>query len=120
VAWSRWYRQVDRPCLESKIDQNKISSDVASKLSQRRRPGESAESWHKDTIHLLEQYRRTTSVAYPPAIAVDTLLTRLILPPGSYAAEKVLLCRAATVPAGSTFLTEVNRAIASLDPLFAT
>jgi hypothetical protein len=118
VAWSRWYRQVDRPCLESKIDQNKISSDVASKLSQRRRPGESAESWHKDTIHLLEQYRRTTSVAYPPAIAVDTLLTRLILPPGSYAAEKVLLCRAATVPAESTFLSEVNRAIASLYPLF--
>jgi hypothetical protein len=62
---------------ESKIDQNKIASDVASKLNQRCRPGESVESWHKDTLHLLEQYRRTTSVAYPPSIAVDTLLTRL-------------------------------------------
>jgi hypothetical protein len=29
---------------ESKIDQNKIASDVASKLNQRRRPGESVES----------------------------------------------------------------------------
>jgi hypothetical protein len=105
---------------ESKIDQNKIASDVAAKLSQRRRPGESVESWHKDTLHLLEQYRRTTSVAYPPAIAVDTLLTSLNLSPGSYAADKVLLCRAATVPAESTLLTEVNRAIASLYPLFAT
>jgi hypothetical protein len=38
---------------ESKIDQNKIASDVASKLNQHRRPGESVESWHKDTIHLL-------------------------------------------------------------------
>jgi hypothetical protein len=51
---------------------------------------------------------------------VDTLLTRLNLSPGSYAADKVLLCRAATVPAESTLLTEVNRAIASLYPLFAT
>jgi hypothetical protein len=105
---------------ESKIDQNKIASDVASKLNQRRRPGESVESWHKDTLYLLEQYRRTTSVAYPPAIAVDTLLTRLNLSPGSYAADKVLLCRAATVPAEPTLLTEVNRDIASLYPLFAT
>jgi hypothetical protein len=105
---------------ESKIDQNKIASDVASKLNQRRRPGESVESWHKDTLHRLEQYRRTTSVSYPLAIAVDTLLTRLNLSPGSYAADKVLLCRAATVPAESTLLTEVNRAIASLYPLFAT
>jgi hypothetical protein len=40
-------------------------------------------------LHLLEQYRRTTSVAYPPAVAVDTLLTRLNLSPGSYAADKV-------------------------------
>jgi hypothetical protein len=40
---------------ESKIDQNKITSDVASKLNQRRRPGESVESWYKDTLHLLEQ-----------------------------------------------------------------
>jgi hypothetical protein len=103
---------------ESKIDQNKIASDVASKLNQRRRPGESVKSWHKDTLHLFEQYRRTTSVAYPPAIAVDTLLTRLNLSPGSYAADKVLLCRAATVPAESTLMTEVNRAIASLYPLF--
>jgi hypothetical protein len=70
-------------------------------------------------LHLLEQYRRTSSVAYPPTIAVDTLLTRLNLSPGSYAADKVLLCRAATVPAASTLLTEVNRAIASLYPLFA-
>jgi hypothetical protein len=62
---------------ESKIDQNKIASDVASKLNQRRRPGESVER-HKDTLHLLEQYWRTTSVAYPPGIAVDTLLTCLI------------------------------------------
>jgi hypothetical protein len=105
---------------ESKIDQNKIASDVASKLNQRRPPGESIESWHKDTLHLLEQHRRTTSVAYPPAIAVDTLLTRLNLSPGAYAADKVLLCRAATVPAESTLLTEVNRAIASIYPLFAT
>jgi hypothetical protein len=105
---------------ESKIDQNKIASDVASKLNQRRRPGKSVESWHKDTLYLLEQYRRTRSVAYPPAIAVDTLLTRLNLSPGSYAADKVLLCRAVTVPAESTLLTEVNRAIASLYPLFAT
>jgi hypothetical protein len=105
---------------ESKIDQNKIASDIASKLNQRRRPGESVESWHKDTLYLLEQYRRTTSVEYPPAIAVDTLFTRLNLSPGSYADDKVLLCRAATVPAESTLLTEVNRAIASLYPLFAT
>jgi hypothetical protein len=82
---------------ESKIDQNKTASDVASKLNQRRLPGESVESWHKDTLHLLEQYRRTTSVAYPPSIAIDTLLTRLNLSPGSYASDKVLLCRAATV-----------------------
>jgi hypothetical protein len=60
------------------------------------------------------------SVAYPPAIAVDTLLTRLNLSPGSYAADKVLLCRTATVPAESTLLTEVKRAIASLYPMFAT
>jgi hypothetical protein len=105
---------------KSKIDQNKIASDVASKLNQRRRPEESVESCHKDTLHLLEQYRRTTSVAYPPAIAVDTLLTRLNLSLGSYAADKVLLCRAATVPADSTLLTEMNRAIARLYPLFAT
>jgi hypothetical protein len=105
---------------ESEIDQNKIASDVASKLNQRRSPGESVESWPKDTLHLLDQYRRTTSVAYPPAIAVDTLLTRLNLSPGSYAADKALLCRAATVPAESTLLTEVNRAIASRYPLFAT
>jgi hypothetical protein len=105
---------------KSKIDRNKIASDVASKLNQRRRPGESVESWHKDTLHLLEQYRRTTSVAYPPAIAVDTLLTRLNLSPGSYAADKILLCRAATVPAESKVLTKVNRAIAILYSLFAT
>jgi hypothetical protein len=105
---------------ESKIDQNKIASDIASKLNQRRRPGESVKSWHKDTLHLLEQCRRTTSVAYPPAIAVDTLLTPLNFSLGSYAADNVLLCRAATVPAESTFLTEVNRAIASLYPLFET
>jgi hypothetical protein len=105
---------------ESQIDQNKIASDVASKMNQRRRPGEGVESWHKDTLHLLGQYRRTTSVAYPPAIAVDTLLTRLNLSPGSCAADKVLLCRAATVPAESMLLTVVNRAIASLYPLFAT
>jgi hypothetical protein len=105
---------------ESKSDQNKIASDFASKLDQHRRPGESVESWHKDTLHLLEQYRRTTSVAYPPAIAVDTLLTRLNLSPGSYAADRVFLCREATVPAESTLLTEVNRAIASLYPLFTT
>jgi hypothetical protein len=105
---------------ESKIDQNKISSDVASKLNQRRRPGESVKSWHKNTLHLLEQYRRTTSVAYPPAIALDTLLTRLNLSLGFYAADKVLLCRAATVPAKYTLLLEVNRAIASLYPPFAT
>jgi hypothetical protein len=80
---------------ESKIDQNKITSDVASKLNQRRHPGESAESWHKDTLYLLEQYRRTTLVAYPPAIADDTLLTRLNLSLGSYAADKNLMCRAA-------------------------
>jgi hypothetical protein len=105
---------------ESRIDQNKIASDVASKLNQRHRPGESVESWHNDMLHLLEQYRQTTSVAYPPAIAFDTLLTRLNLSPGSYAADKVLLCRAATVPAESTLLTDVNRAITSLYPLFAT
>jgi hypothetical protein len=105
---------------ESTIDPNKIASDVASKLNQRRRPGEIVESWHKDTLHLLQQYRRTTSVAYPPAIAVDTLLTRLNMSPGSYAADKVLLCREATVPAESTLLTKLNRAIASLYPLFAT
>jgi hypothetical protein len=105
---------------ESKIDQSKIASDVASKLNQRRRPGEGVESWHKDTLHLLEQYRRTTSVSFLPAFAVDTLLTRLNFSPGSYAADKVLLCRVATVSAESTLLTEVNRAIASLYPLFAT
>jgi hypothetical protein len=44
----------------------------------------------------------------------------LNLSPGSYAADDVLLCRAATVPAESTLLAEVNRAIASLYPLFAT
>jgi hypothetical protein len=104
----------------SRIGQKKIASDVESKLNQRRRSGESVESWHKDTLHLLEQYRRTTSVSYPPAIAVDTLLTRLNLSPGSYAADKVLLCRAATVPADSTLLTGVNRAIESHYPLFAT
>jgi hypothetical protein len=60
------------------------------------------------------------SVAYPPSIAVVTLLTRLNLSPGSYAADKVLLCRAATVSAESTLFTEVNRAIASLNSLFAT
>jgi hypothetical protein len=122
VAWSRWYRQVDRPCLDrvQNRSQKKIVSDTASKLNQRRLPAESAEGWHKDTLQLIEQYRRTTSVAYPPAIAVDTLLTRLNLSPGSYDADKVLLCRAATVPAESTLLTEVNRAIASLYPLFAT
>jgi hypothetical protein len=78
---------------ESKNDQNEIATDVASKLNQRHRPGESVESWHKDTLHPLEQYRRTTSVANPPAIAVDSLLTRLYLSPVSYAADKVLLCR---------------------------
>jgi hypothetical protein len=72
---------------ESIIDQNKIASDIPSKLNQRRRPGESVEIWHKDTLHLLKQYRRTTLVAYSPAIAVDTLLTRLNLSPGSYAAD---------------------------------
>jgi hypothetical protein len=112
---------VDRPCLDCVQNRsNKIATDVASKLNQRRHPGESAESWHKDTLHLLEQYQRTTSVANPPAIAVDTLLTRLNLSPASYAADKLLLCRAATVPAESTLLTEVNRAIASLYPLFKT
>jgi predicted RNA-binding Zn ribbon-like protein len=35
---------------ESKIDQNKIASDVASKLNQRRHPGESVESWHKSLL----------------------------------------------------------------------
>jgi hypothetical protein len=110
---------IDLVWTESKIDQNKIALDVASKLSQRRRPGESVESWHKYTLYLLEHYWRTTSVAYPPAIAVDTLLTRLNLSPGSYAADKDLLCRA-TVPPESTLLTEVNRAIASLYLLFAT
>jgi hypothetical protein len=99
---------------EFKVDQNKIASDVASKLNQRRRPGESVESWHKDTLHLLEQYRRTMSVAYPPAISVDTLLTRLNLSPGPYAADNVFISRTATVPAESTLLTEVNRAISSL------
>jgi hypothetical protein len=111
---------IDLVWTESKIDQNKIASDVAFKRNQRRRLGESVEIWHKDTLHLLEQYRRTTSVAYPPAIPVVTLLTRLNLSPGSYAADMVLLCRAATVPAESTLLTEVNRAIASLYPQFAT
>jgi hypothetical protein len=104
---------------KSKIDQNKIASDVASRLNQRRRAGDSVESWHKDTLHILEQYRRTTSVAYAPVIAVDTLLTRLNLSQGSYAANLVLLCRAATVRAESP-LTEVNRAVSSLYPLFAT
>jgi hypothetical protein len=105
---------------EPKIDQNKIASDVASKLNQRLRSREGVESWHKDTLHFLEQYRRTTSVAYPPAIAIDTLLTRLNLSPGSCAADMVLLCRETTVSAESTLLAEVNRAIASLYPLFAT
>jgi hypothetical protein len=104
---------------ESKIDHNKIASDVASKLNQRRPPRESVESWHKDMLHLLEQYRRTTSVTYPPVIAVDTLLTRLNLSPGSYAADKVLLCWGETVPAELTLLAEVNRAIAkSLSPVY--
>jgi hypothetical protein len=104
---------------ESKIDQYKITPDVASKLNQHRRPGESVECWHKDTLHLLEQYPRTTSVAHPPAIAVDTLLTRLNLSPGSYAADKILLCRAATVPADTTLLTEVTGAIVkSLPPVY--
>jgi hypothetical protein len=112
---------VDRPCLDRAQNRsNKIASDVAPKLNQYRRPEESVESWHNDTLHLLEQYRRTTPVAYPPAIAVDTLLTRLNLSPGSYAADKGLLCRAATVPAESTLLIEVNKAIASLYLLFAT
>jgi hypothetical protein len=102
---------------ESKIDQNKIASDVASKLNKRCRLGKSVERWHNYTLHLLEQNWRTTSVAYPPAIAVNTLLTRLNLSPGSYAVEKVLLGRAAAVPGESTLLTEVNRAIASLYPL---
>jgi hypothetical protein len=114
------YKWIGLVKAESKIDQNKIASDVASKLNQRRHPGESVESWHKDTLNILEQYRLTTSVAYPPAIAVDTLLTRLNLSPVSYAAGKVLLCREPTVPAESTLLTELNRAIASLYPLFAT
>jgi hypothetical protein len=105
---------------ESKIDQNKKALNVASKLNQRLRPGESVEIWHKDTPRLLEQYRRATSFAHPPAIPVDTLLTRLNLLPGSYAADKVLLCRAATVPAESTLFAEVNRAIASLYPLLST
>jgi hypothetical protein len=106
---------VDRPCLDRvRIDQNKISSEVASKLNQRLRTGVSVESWHKDTLHLLEQYRRTTSVVYPPAIAVDTLLTRLNLSPGCNAVDKVLLCRKATVNAESTLLIEVSGAIASL------
>jgi RNase P subunit RPR2 len=121
VAWSRWYRQVDRPCLDRV--QNRSKKDRLGRhvqADQRRRPGESVECWHKDTLHLLEKYQRTTSVAYQPAIAVDTLLTCLNLSPGSYSADKVLLCRAATVPAESTLLTEVNRAIASLFPLFAT
>jgi hypothetical protein len=112
------YKWIGLVWTESKIDQNKIDSDVASKLNQRRRPGESVESWHKDTLHLLEQYRRTTSVAHPAAIAVDTLLTRLNLSPGSYAADKDLLCRATTVPAESTLLNEMTRAIASLYLLF--
>jgi hypothetical protein len=77
------------PWTESKIDQNKIASEFVSNLNQRHRPGESVESWHKDTLHLLEKYRRTTSVAYPPAIAVDTQLIRLNFSPGSYAADKV-------------------------------
>jgi hypothetical protein len=51
---------------------------------------------------------------------VDTLLTRLNLSPRSYAADKGLLFRAATVPAESKLLIQVNRAIASLYPLFAT
>jgi hypothetical protein len=105
---------------ESKIDQNKITSDVASKLNQRRRPGESVEIWHKDTLHLLEQYRQTMSVAYSPSIAVDTLFTRLNLSPVSYAAVEDVLCRAATVPTESTLMIEVNRTIASLYALFAT
>jgi hypothetical protein len=36
--------------------------------------------------------------------------------PGSYAADKVLLCRAATVPAESTLLTEVNRLLRVTNP----
>jgi hypothetical protein len=39
---------------EYKIDQNKIAPDVASNLNQRHRPGECVESWHKNTLHLLE------------------------------------------------------------------
>jgi hypothetical protein len=75
---------------ESEVDQNKIASDVASKLNQRRRLGEGVESWHNDTIHLLEQYRRTKfSVSYPPSIAVDILLTRLNLSPGYNAADTI-------------------------------
>jgi hypothetical protein len=105
---------------ESKINQNKIASDVASKQNQRRCPGKRNESGHKDTLRLLEQYRLTMSVAYPPSIADDTLLTHLNLSPGSNAADKVLLCRAATEPSESTLLIEVNWAIASLYPLFST
>jgi hypothetical protein len=93
-----------------------ITSNVASKLSQCQHSGESVEIWHKDTLHLLEQYRRTTPVAYPTSISVDTLLTRLNLSPGSYAADKVLLCRAATVPAESTLLTEVTGLLRASTP----
>jgi hypothetical protein len=38
------YKWIGLVWTESKIDQNKIASDVASKLNQRRRPGESVES----------------------------------------------------------------------------
>jgi hypothetical protein len=120
IAWLRWCRLVYRPWTVSKVGQNKIASDIAYKLSQRRRLGQSVESWHKDTIHLLEKYRRTTSVAYASSIAVDTLLTRLNLSTGSYAADKVLLSRTATVPNELSLLIEVNRSIASLYRLFST
>jgi hypothetical protein len=45
---------------ESRIDQNKIASDIAFYLNQRCSPGERVKSWNKDTLHLLEQFRRTT------------------------------------------------------------
>jgi hypothetical protein len=99
---------------------------LVNNLGWRLRAGDRPRSLHvricSEVLHMPCRLplRRTTSVAYPPDIAVDTLLTRLNLSPGSYAADKVLLCRAATVPAESTLLTEVNRDIASLYPLFAT
>jgi hypothetical protein len=121
VAWSRWYQQVDQPCLDrvqSRSKQDRLG--VASKLHQSRRPGESVEIWHKNTLHLLEHYRRPCQLRTHLPFAVDTPLTRLNLSPGSYAADKIKLCLSATVPAESTLLTEVNRAIASLWPLLAT